>query len=112
MFGDILSMIFALSGTVFIIFLTYYASKWYAKKIGPIAGGKHIKVIDRVAVSKASSILLVEVQKKQYMMGVSEQNVQVLMEIEDQIEIVSENESSADNFQHIFKALNKWKGSE
>ena len=58
--GDIFSMLFALVGTVCIILLTYYASRWYAKKMGPIAGGKHIKVVDRLVVSKTGSILIVD----------------------------------------------------
>lgn len=112
MFGNIMSMLFALSGTVCIILLTYYASKWYAKKMGPIAGGKFIKVVDRIVVSKASSVIIIEVQEKQYMLGVSEQNVQVLMEIEDKITYMSENEADKGNFQSIVKSLNKWKGIE
>ena len=112
MFGDIMSMLFALTGTVCVILLTYYASKWYANKMGPVAGGKFIKVIDRVVVNKASSIIIIEVQEKQYVMGVSEQNVQVLMEIEDKINYLSENEMSKVNFQSIVKSLYKRKGAE
>lgn len=107
-----MSMLFALSGTVCIILLTYYASRWYAKKMGPVAGGKFIKVLDRIVVSKASSVIIIEVQEKQYMLGVSEQNVQVLMEIEDKITPVSENEMVKGNFQSIINGLNKWKGTE
>lgn len=107
-----MSMLFALSGTVCIILLTYYASRWYAKKMGPVAGGKFIKVLDRIVVSKASSIIIIQVQEKQYMLGVSEQNVQVLTEIEDKIIPISENEIIKGNFQSIVKSLNKWKGTE
>ncbi len=64
--GDVFSMLFALAGTVCIILLTYYASRWYARKMGPIAGGKHIKVVDRLVVSKTGSILIVDIMGKQY----------------------------------------------
>ena len=85
MIGDIFSMLFALIGTVCVIMLTYFASKWYAKKMGPIAGGKHIKVVDRLVVSKTGSILIVDIEGRQYMMGISDQNVQILMELDETI---------------------------
>jgi flagellar biogenesis protein FliO len=107
-----MSMLFALIGTGCIILLTYYASRWYAKKMGPVAGGKFIKVLDRVVVSKASSILIVEIQEKQYVLGISEQNVQVLMDIEKKITPEFESEMTKVNFQGIMKNLNKWKGAE
>ena len=83
MIGDIFSMLFALIGTVCVILLTYFASKWYAKKMGPIAGGKHIKVVDRLVVSKSGSILIIDIEGRQYMMGISDQNVQILMEFDE-----------------------------
>lgn len=107
-----MSMLFALVGTVCVILLTYYASKWYANKMGPIAGGKYIKIIDRVVVNKSSSIMIIEVQDKQYVMGASEQNVQILMEIEDKINYLTETEMSKGNFQSIVKSLYKRKGAE
>jgi flagellar protein FliO/FliZ len=78
-------MLFALVGTVCIILLTYFASKWYARKMGPIAGGRHIKVVDRLVVSKTGSILIVDIEGRQYMMGISDQNVQILMELDETI---------------------------
>lgn len=107
-----MSIIFALAGTVCVILLTYYASKWYANKMGPIAGGKYIKVIDRVVVNKSSSIMIIEVQEKQFVMGVSDQNVQILMEVEDKIVYQTENDMSKGNFQSIVKSLYKKKGAE
>ena len=56
--GDIFSMLFALAGMICIILLTYYVSRWYGGKMGRIAGGRHIKVIDRLAVSKTGSVLI------------------------------------------------------
>lgn len=96
--GDIFSMLFALIGTVCIIVLTYFASKWYARKMGPIAGGKHIKVVDRVVVSKTGSILIVDIKGKQYLIGVSDQNVQILMELSEIISLPSDHEGGRDGF--------------
>ena len=112
-------MLFALIGTVCIIVLTYYASKWYARKMGPIAGGRHIKVVDRVVVSKTGSILIVDIEGKQYVLGVSDQNVQVLMELEEAIPLPAGYESGGEglkglisgaSYKSMLEAIKKRKG--
>ena len=109
-------MLFALIGTVCVIMLTYYASKWYARKMGPIAGGKHIKVVDRLVVSKSGSVLIIDIEGKQYMMGVSDQNVQVLMRLEDNIPLPIEQSFRGDglkgllNREGLMNAIRKWRG--
>lgn len=119
MFGDIISMLFALVGTVCILVLTYYASRWYARKMGPIAGGKHIKAVDRLAVSKTGSVLIVDIEGRQYMLGVSDQNVQILMELDETIPLPMEYEAggdglkgliSADGFKSLLSAVKKRRG--
>ena len=94
-------MLFALVGTVCIILLTYYASRWYAKRMGPIAGGKHIKIVDRLVVSKAGSILIVDIAGRQYLLGVSDQNVQLLMELDETIPLSMEHDMTGDSLKHL-----------
>lgn len=101
MIGDIFSMLFALIGTVCIILLTYFASKWYARKMGPIAGGKHIKVVDRVVVSKTGSVLIIELQGRQYMLGVSDQNVQILKELDEAIPLSADHTAGGDGLKGL-----------
>lgn len=112
-------MLLALIGMVCIILLTYYASRWYAKKMGPIAGGKHIKVVDRLVVSKTGSILIVDIKGRQYLMGISDQNVQILKELEETIPLALSNETagdgikslvSGDSFKSIVEAVKKRRG--
>ena len=114
--GDFFSMVFALIGTVCVIMLTYYASKWYARRMGPIAGGKNIKVADRLAVSKTGSLLIIDIQGKQYLMAVSEQNVQVLMRLDENIPLPTEHNLNGDglkgllNKESLMNAIKKWRG--
>ena len=107
MIEDILSIIFALLGIVGVVILTYYASKFYAKKLGPIAGGKHIRVIDRVMVSKTGSILIIDVEGKQYMIGVNEQSIQIMKELDSPIQIQKPEEAahfaSIKDFKSLFQ---------
>ncbi len=101
MIEDIFSMLFALIGMGCVIVLTYYASRWYAKKMGPIAGGKHIKVVDRLVVSKTGSILIIDIEGKQYLMGISDQNVQVLLQLDEAIPFPSEHELGGDGLKSL-----------
>ncbi len=119
MIGDIISMMFALVGTVCIIVLTYFASRWYARKMGPIAGGKHIKVVDRLVVSKTGSILIVDIKGKQYMIGVSDQNVHILMELDETISLPPEHEFAGeglkgflngDSYRSLVNSIRKRRG--
>lgn len=118
---DLISMLFALIGTVCIIALTYYASRWYARKMGPIAGGRHIRIVDRVVVSKTGSILIVDVEGKQYMMGVSDQNVQILKELEETIPLPAVYEAggdglkgltSADGWKNLLRTIKRRRGED
>lgn len=110
MIEDIFSMFFALAGTICVIVLTYYASKWYAKKMGPMAGGKHIKVIDRLAVSKTGSVLIIDVEGTQYMVGVSEHSVQIMKQLEDPIPITMEPIVLNDGPKNFINIFNRWRG--
>lgn len=101
MIGDIISMLFALIGMACVIFITYYASRWYAKRMGPIAGGRFIKVIDRLIVSKASSLLIVEIAGAQYLIGVSDQNVQMLMRLDQNISVASDQGGRSDGLKEL-----------
>lgn len=101
MIGDFFSMLFALIGTVCIIMLTYFASKWYARRMGPIAGGKHIKVVDRIVVSKTGSILIIDLKGRQYMLGVSDQSVQILKELDEAIPLPPDHTSGGDGLKGL-----------
>jgi flagellar protein FliO/FliZ len=97
-------MLFALIGTVCIIMLTYFASKWYARRMGPIAGGKHIKVVDRIVVSKTGSVVILDVEGRQYMLGVSDQNVQILMELDEVIPLPADHSAGAEGLKGLISS--------
>lgn len=109
MLGDIFSMFFALAGTVCVILLTYYASKWYARRMGPIAGGRHIKVVDRLVVSKSGSILIIDIDGTQYMVGVTDNNVQIMKEMEYTLPLPAEQETGKE-LKSLISAFKRWKG--
>lgn len=105
MIGDVFSMFLAIAGTIFVILLTYYGSRWYAGKMSHVAGGKHIKIIDRLVISNTGSILIIEIQELQYMIGISDKNIQMLQKLEEPIRKEAEVENSKDNFLEVFKSM-------
>ncbi|MGV8906003.1 MAG: FliO/MopB family protein [Acetobacterium sp.] len=107
--GDIFSLISTLIGTIAVIVLTYYGSRWYVKRIasgqGSLSGGNHIKVVERLAVNKTGSIIIIDVQGVQYMVGVSDQNIQIMTQLEEPIGLPQKSEMTKESFLSIFKKV-------
>ena len=93
MIEDIFSMIAAFIGIICVIILTYYVSKWYARRMGTIAGGKHIRIVDRLIVGKTGSIMIIDVEGTQYMVGVNEHRIEIMKQLDAPVQIVMMTET-------------------
>ena len=102
-----LSLILPLIGGVCVIILTYYASKWYARRMGPLASGSHIKIIDRQMVSKSGSLLIVEIEDTQYVVGATEQQVQIMLKLDTPIPYQPKPEMNAKGLGGIWEMIKK-----
>ncbi|MGI6751272.1 MAG: flagellar biosynthetic protein FliO [Anaerovoracaceae bacterium] len=107
--GNIISMIFALIGIILIIGLTYFAAKWYGGRMGPIGKGRHIKVVERLQVSRNGAIVIIEVKGKQYIVGVSDQNIGIMAEIEEPITYHEEKDFGEGSLKDLF-SMDRYKG--
>jgi flagellar biogenesis protein FliO len=90
-----------LVGIPAILALTYFASGWYAGRMGPMVMGKHIKVVDRLLIGKSASILLVELAGVQYLIGVTEGGIRVLKELDEPIVPEEAGRGTAFNLRRI-----------
>lgn len=99
--GSIISMIFALVGIIFIIGLTYFVAKWYAGRMGSATGGKYIRIVERLPVSRSGAILIIDIGGRQYMVGVSDQRVDIMTEIDDPIPISKDKDFGEGVFKKI-----------
>lgn len=61
-----------------VILGAYYTTKYVSSKGNRLMRGKHIKVVDRMAVARDKQIILVEVADKYLLVGVTNQAVNVL----------------------------------
>ncbi len=106
----LLSMSLARAGIACVIILTYYASKWYARKMGTAAGGKHIRVIDRLIIGKNGAIMIIDVDGTQYLIGANEHSISILKELDEPIALQSADLSAGERILGSFKSyLNKGK---
>ena len=113
MIEDIFSMFLALIGIVCVILLTCYASKWYARKMGTIAGGKHIRIVDRLMVSKTGSVMIIDVEWTQYLIGANDHSIQIMKELDEPIDLLTdENTAGRGAFRSFKSYLHKGKEND
>lgn len=81
---DVLAIIGSLAVVALVLAATYYATRWYARRMGSPGGtGKHIKVLDRAALAAGVSVAIVEVDGRYYLLGIGEKQVNLLCELTD-----------------------------
>lgn len=101
-----LHIILAMVGIVVVLFLAYYLTRLYAKKMGTYFGtGQNIKVIDRLPVGKGSSIAVVELKGQQYLLGVTEQNISLIDKLDEQIQPAPVKDLPGIDLSGSFKSL-------
>lgn len=109
--GDVFSIILALLGTVGVIILTYYGSRWYVerfiKRPGSLSGDHNMKVVERLIVGKNGSIIIVDIQGVQYLVGVTEQNIQILSQLDVPISLEKKSEISKESFLSMVKSFSQ-----
>ncbi len=77
---------------VLVLFAAYYFTKAISKKMTSYSSSRHLKIIDRVALSQNKFLLIVEVDKKFLLVGVSDNNINVLKEFDNlSLELNEEN---------------------
>jgi len=109
--SDVFSIVLALLGTVGVIVLTYYGSRWYVehfiKRPGSLSSGQHIQVIERLIVGKSGSIIIVDIQGVQYLIGVTEQNIRILSQLDEPISFQKKQEISKESFLSMVKSFSQ-----
>ncbi len=80
--NDLLFMFFVL---FFMLILTYFTTRFIAKSYGSYSGKKtrSFHIIDRIALGKESSLIIVKVGEKVILLGVTPQNVQKICCLDD-----------------------------
>lgn len=95
----------------FIIFLIYLSIKFGGGKIQSFQNGKYIKILERVAISKETSILLVKLGDKIWVMSSSSKGIEKLQQLteEEAINVEKNLKDSTYNYDNLKKVLDKLK---
>lgn len=99
--GDIFSLLLMLIAVGAILYLSYIVSRKVGS--GTISSGMagNIRILDRAFVGRDKSVVIVRVGQKDYLLGVSQENVCLLQELEEGQVVPNERmaapEASLDN---------------
>lgn len=106
MWDGIFHIIMGFLGIIAVLFLAYYLTRFYAKRFGAVLGhSDNIKVIDRVPVGKGSSIAVIELQEKQYMVGITEHSINLITKLDENLPAPSSVEPMKFSDAGFFKTL-------
>jgi len=70
-------------GVILVIFLAYVGTKYISVRYAKMSSGKHIKVLERAALGQDRSLVLVTVNGKAYVLGVTGKSIDVLSTFEE-----------------------------
>lgn len=100
----LLNIIFVLP---FILLLIYISLKYGGNKLQSIQNGRFIKVIERVPLTKDSSIVVVKIGDKAFVMSSGGGKTEILMELEKrQIEQI-EDINKLPQYENMYKGLSE-----
>lgn len=99
-------------------FLAYYSSRFLSKKSNSFLSGKYLNVIDRIMISNDKYILLIKAGEKIMIVGVTNQNMSLLGEMDkdevldlDNVQI--QNKSLVNSLSNLItQGINKFKGKK
>jgi flagellar biosynthetic protein FliO len=103
------SMIGSLVLILLVLVLAYYVTRWYARRVGGagVGAGRHIKVIEKTVLNPGTSLAIVEIGGKHYLLGVGDKNVRLLSELPEEFgQSVSEvPPEAAAPFSQVFREM-------
>jgi flagellar biogenesis protein FliO len=102
---DIMSLIGALVIIGLALGLTYYGSRWYARRIGSSGVGRYVKIVDRTALSQGSAVYIIKAGSRYHMLGVSDKAVSYLQALPDFEETGNPDAAKAIPFSQVMKGV-------
>ncbi|WP_085833607.1 FliO/MopB family protein [Clostridium merdae] len=104
---DFFSLLFSLFGIALILFGCYAFSKYAAKKINTFSNSQNIKILEKVPLSQDKGLALAQICGKYYLIGFSNQSIEILQELSDSELQLEEPGSSAASFVQLFQQARK-----
>lgn len=107
---EVFSIIISVMGIVFVLFLTYYSTKWLSIKSTNMSKSKYINVIDKMVLGQNKYLAIVEISNKYYLLSITDNNINIIKELDelDELEIkTKENAIEKFEFNKVFSKFMK-----
>ncbi len=109
---EFITLILAFLAMCVVIYLSYVASKYIAKKSWGSSSSKYIKIIDRAAVGREKSLIITQIGEKYFLVAISENRMEKLAELTEEDLVLQEQAqvtaaSPADFVNLLKNAMNK-----
>lgn len=82
-FKDVLPLLFSIAAVILVLYLSYRFSKYLATKASKLSGSGYIQVKERTMLTQDKGLAVIFVAEKHYLIGFSNQEISVLMELPD-----------------------------
>lgn len=83
----------SLLGIIFVLFLTYYGTKWLSLKANNMSKSKYMNIVDKIVLGQNKYLAIVEVSNKYYLMSIADNNISIMKELDEHELILKENAS-------------------
>lgn len=84
----------SLLGIIFVLFLTYYGTKWLSLKANSMSKSKYMNIVDKIVLGQNKYLAIVEVSNKYYLMSIAENNISIIKELDENELIIQKSEGS------------------
>ena len=91
----------------FILCLLYLSLKYGGNKLQKMQDGRYMKILDRVALSKENSIIVVKIGEKAYAVSSSSREINILFELPGEEIITIENSKEIPQYEEIKELFKK-----
>ncbi len=91
----------------FILVMLYLSLKYGGSKLQKLQDGKYMKVLDRVALSKENSVVVVKIGEKAYAVSSSSREINILFELPQEDILVIENSKEVPQLQDMKELFKK-----
>jgi len=83
--GDLFSLLGAILMLVCVLFLAYWCSRFLGKGLMRASTGRNMKVIEQMGMGPNKQIVLLRVGEHTYLLGVGQNGIQLLTEVEGEL---------------------------
>ncbi|NLK63602.1 MAG: flagellar biosynthetic protein FliO [Tissierellia bacterium] len=103
---DIIKLIISIIGIILVLYLTYYCTKWLSAKTALNIKSKYMNVVDKLMLGQNNFITILEINRKYYLVGITEKEINILKELDD-FYPVPDNKEISPKFNNIFNKYKK-----